>query len=119
MSLLSAYLIGIRVYQESGVTLDMLATRAFAAARSGTQRGAYNSLRNNACATSTALAFGGSLAGFTATVACTRNVYDEGGSATNVDSIVATPATSRCGKRPIPTPGANYVERQITLTVIP
>jgi MSHA biogenesis protein MshP len=120
LSLLSAYLIAVRVYQESGITLDMLATRAYAAARSGTEWGAYNSLRNNTCAASTALGFGGSLAGFVTTVACTRSVYDEGGSPINIDMIVANacnqPAAGNC---PNPAPGPHYVERQITLTVSP
>jgi MSHA biogenesis protein MshP len=120
LSLLSAYLIAVRVYQDSGFTLDVLATRAYAAARSGTEWGAYNSLRNNACAANTALAFGGSLAGFVTTVACTRSVHDEGGAAINIDTIVANACNQPvAGNCPNPNPGANYVERQITLTVGP
>ena len=118
LSLLSAYLIAVRVYQESGVTLDTLATRAYAAARSGMEWGAYNSLRNDTCAASTALAFGGSLSGFAATVVCTRTVHDEGGTAVNVDTIVANACNQPvAGNCPNPTPGAYYAEREIALTV--
>ena len=116
--LLSAYMIGFRVYQEAGVTLDMLGTRAHAAARAGAEWGLYNSLRNNACAGSTALALGGTLTGYTATVTCARSPFNEAGATVNVDTIVANacnqPAAGDC---PNNAPGANYVERQITVTV--
>ena len=113
--LLSAYLINVRVQQEAGVTLDMLGTRAYAAARSGTEWGIYNSLRNNTCAASTALALGGSLSGFTVTVTCARNPYNEAGTTVNIDTIV----TLACNNAVCPpaSPGANYVERQVTVTV--
>ena len=35
LALLSAYLVNLRVYQDTEITLDALATRAYAAARSG------------------------------------------------------------------------------------
>ena len=118
LSLLSAYLVGLRAYQDTGVSLDALGTRAYGASRAGAEWGAYNSLRNGACAPSTALALGGTLAGFTATVACSRSLYDEGGTAVAVDTIIATgcnqPAAGNC---PNPAPGAYYVEREITVTV--
>ena len=118
--LLSAYLIGFRVHQDSSLSLDALGTRAYAAARSGAEWGAYNSLRNGTCAASTAVAFGGTLAAYTATVTCSRSAYDEGGAVVNVDTIVANacnrPAGGNC---PNAAPGAHYVERQITITVTP
>ena len=118
--LLSAWLIGFRVQQDSSLTLDALGTRAYAAARAGAEWGAYNSLRNGACAPSTAVTFGATLAGYTATVTCSRSAYDEGGAIVNVDTIVANacnqPAGGTC---PNAAPGPNYVERQITITVAP
>jgi len=118
LALLSAYLIGFRVYQETGVSLDTLATRAHAAARSGAEWGAYNSLRNDTCTPATALALGGTLAGYTATVTCTRSAYNEGGTPVSIDTIVANacnqPAGGNC---PNAAPGAYYVERQVTFTV--
>jgi MSHA biogenesis protein MshP len=118
--LLSAYLIGFRVHQDSSLALDALGTRAYAAARSGAEWGAYNSLRNGTCAASTALAFDATLAGYTATVTCSRSSYDEGGVLVTVDTVVANacnqPAAGNC---PNPAPGVNYSERQITMTVAP
>ena len=116
--LLSAYLVAFRVSQDSGSNLDALATRAYSAARAGAEWGAYNSLRNNTCAPTTALALGGTLAGFTATVTCTRTAHNEAGTTVNVDTIVANgcnqPAAGNC---PNAAPAAYYVERQITMTV--
>lgn len=116
--LLSAYLVAFRVYQDSAISLDALGARAYAAARSGAEWGAYNSLRNNTCTPTTALALGGTLAGYTATVTCVRNAYNEGGTTINIDTIVANacnqPAGGNC---PNAAPGAYYVERQVTFTV--
>lgn len=116
--LLAAYLVGVRVYQEAGGTLDTLGTRAYAAARSGAEWGAYNALRNGACSPSTALALGGTLAGFTATVSCSRSTHNEAGTTIDIDTIVANgcnqPAAGNC---PNASPGPFYVERQITITV--
>ena len=118
LSLLSAYLMSLRVYQDTGLSLDALGTRAYAASRAGAEWGAYNSLRNGACAPSTALALGGTLAGFTATVLCSRATYSEAENTVAVDTIVANacnqPAAGNC---PNPAPGAYYVERQMTMTV--
>ena len=113
--LLSAYLISVRVQQEAGVTLDMLGTRAYAAARSGAEWGVYDSLRNGNCVVTPALALGGSLSGFTVTVTCTRSTYDEAGTTVNMDTIVALACNNAVC--PPATPGANYVERQVTVTV--
>lgn len=118
LSLLSAYLVTLRSYQDTGFSLDALGTRAYAASRAGTEWGAYNSLRNGTCTPSAALTFAGSLAGFTATVTCSRSSYDEAGATINIDTIVANgcnqPASGNC---PNPAPAAYYVERQVTMTV--
>ena len=113
--LLSAYLVGFRVQQEAGISLDTLATRAYAAARSGVEWGAYNSLRNNTCAASTVLALGGTLSVYTVTVTCARTPFNEAGATVNMDTIVATACNDAVC--PPAAPGANYVERQITIIV--
>ena len=113
--LLSAYLVGIRVQQEAGVTLDTLGTRAYAAARSGTEWGIYDSLRNGNCVGTPALALGSTLSGFTVTVTCARSPYNEAGTTVNMDTIVALACNNAVC--PPASPGANYVERQITVTV--
>lgn len=118
LALLSAYLIGLRVNQDSSVSLDVLGTRAFAAARAGAEWGAYNSLTNSACTASTSLALAGTLAGFTASVTCTRSTYNEAGNTVTIDTIVANacnqPAAGGC---PNTNPAAYYAERQVTITV--
>ena len=116
--LLSAYMIGFRVYQDASVSLDTLGTRAFAAARSGVEWGAYNSLRNNTCTAITPLAFGGTLNGYAATVSCTRTAFNEAGTIVNMDTIVANACNQPvAGNCPNAAPGANYAERQITTMV--
>lgn len=113
--LLSAYMISFRVYQDAGVSLDTLGTRAYAAARSGIEWGAFNSLRNGNCAGPTPLAMGGTLSGFTVTVTCTRTAFNEAGATVNMDTIVATACNNAVC--PPALPGANYVERQLTVMV--
>jgi MSHA biogenesis protein MshP len=118
--LLSAYLIGFRVHQDSSFMLDALGTRAYAAARSGGEWGAYNSVRNGTCTATTAITFSGTLSGYTATVTCARLAYDEGGVTINMDTIVSNACNqASAGNCPNAAPGANYVERQVTLTVAP
>ncbi|MES2563508.1 MAG: agglutinin biogenesis protein MshP [Pseudomonadota bacterium] len=116
--LLSAYMVSLQVRQDASATLDTLGTRAYAAARSGAEWGAYQSLRTGACAADTAITPGGMLAGFTVNVSCTRTVFNEAGTAVTTDTIVANacnqPAGGTC---PNAAPGTNYVERQITLAV--
>lgn len=120
LSLLSAYLVGLRVYQELDVTLDTAGTRAYAAARSGAEWGAYNSLRNNTCTGTTALTLGGSLVNYKATVTCVRSTFNEGGTTVLIDTIVANACNQpSAGNCPNATPGPNYVERQMTFTVSP
>jgi MSHA biogenesis protein MshP len=119
--LLSAFMIGFRVYQDASTSLDTLGTRAFAAARSGVEWGAYQALRPGPCAlgtTTTSLALAGTLSAYTATVAITGTSYNEAGTTITICSITATacnqPAAGSC---PNASPGANYAERQITSTV--
>ena len=115
LGLLSAYMVSLRTRQDAAVTLDTLGTRAYAAARSGIEWGAYNSLRNNLCAASTSVAFGGTLGGYTVTVTCSRTAFNEGGVAVNVDAITSTACNSAVCPQAAPAP--NYVERQISVMV--
>ena len=118
LGLLSAFLVGLRVNQDSALVLDTVGTRAFAAARAGVEWGAYDALRNGTCAGTTSIALGGTLAGYTATVACTRRTYNEAGTDITVDTIVANACNQpNAGACPNLSPGANYAERQVTITV--
>lgn len=118
--LLSAYLVSLRSHSEGRFGLDVLGTRAYAAARSGAEWGVYQSVRSGACSASTAIPLGATLADFTATVTCNRSTFDEGGTIVAIETIVSNacnqPAAGNC---PNPTPGPRYVERQITIQVTP
>ncbi len=121
LAALSAFMISFRVYQDAGVSLDTLGTRAYAAAHAYVEWGIYTSLQNKACtAASTPFpqgTLGGTLSGFAATVTCTDVPFDEGDPANpvNIYTIVATACNA--ATCPAATPGANYAERQITITV--
>ena len=121
LSLLAAFIIGIRAYQDSSVTLDVLGTRAYSAARVGIEWGAYQALRPGPCAVglvTNSFALTGSLTGFTATVATTGSQFNEAGTVITMCSIVSTACNQpSAGACPNATHGANYAERQITVTV--
>jgi MSHA biogenesis protein MshP len=115
--LLSAYMMGFRGHQDSSFTLDTLGTRAFAAAQAGAEWGLYGVLRTGTCTAASSIALEGTLAGYTATVTCTRMSFDEGGSTVNVDAIVSNACNQPSGGScPNSSPGANYVERHFTVS---
>lgn len=122
LAALGAFIVRINLLQTNSTVLDVLGVNAYQAAAAGTEWGAYQALRvigpaPAACFTSTNLTFAGtSLAPFTATVTCTRTSTDELGVVVTVDQIMAT----ACNQPPCPnlTPTiANYISRQITITV--
>jgi MSHA biogenesis protein MshP len=118
LAALAAAIVSLVRTQQTGSALDTEGVRAYLAARSGVEWGAYNSLRNNLCAPSTAVAMGASLGAYVATVTCARTTHNEGGVTVNIDNIVATacnqPAAGNC---PNPAPAAGYAERQISIMV--
>ena len=114
LAAIAAFLIGIRLLQDSSTTLDVLGARAYQAAKAGIQWGTYNSLINNTCG-GTALTFGGTLSSFGATVTCSTTTHTEGTTTVNIDTITST----ACNQPPCPNaaPTGNYVERQLTTVV--
>jgi MSHA biogenesis protein MshP len=116
LSVLSAWLVGLAGQQQAAFILDTLGTRAYAAAKAGAEWGAYNSLRNNACAASTTIGLAGTLAPYTVKVTCVSSgPYNEAGASVIVDTIVATACNSAAC--PDAAPGPTYVERQVSFTV--
>jgi len=117
LAALAAAIVSLVRTQQTSSTLDTEGARAYQAARSGVEWGAFKSLRNDTCANAS-FTLGATLAAYTATVTCTRTLHDEAGTAVNIDTITATacnqPAAGIC---PNPAPGANYAERQITIMV--
>jgi MSHA biogenesis protein MshP len=105
----------ISASQQRASTFDVNGARAYQAARTGIEFGAFDSLRNNAvnCPTiGTTIALTGALAGFWVTVACTGTSHTEAAPMT-VYNITAT----ACNRSACPgVPDATYVERQLQLT---
>ena len=118
LAAISVYMIGLRVIQDSSASLDTLGTRAYAAARSGVEWGAYRALRPGPCVAGVnSFALGGTLAGFTATVTTAPTVYNEGGTNVTICSIVSNACNVPTGGGACPNAagGTNYAERQITI----
>ncbi len=115
LAALAAAIVSLVRTQQTGSMLDTEGARAYQAARGGVEWGAFNSLRNNTCAPATAVALGGTLGAYTATVTCTRTTHNEAGTTVNIDTIMATACNQPAC--PNPAPGAGYAERQIGIVV--
>ena len=124
LAALGVFIVRINIMQTGSTALDALGVNAYQAAVASTEWGAYQALRVSGPAPAacfspnpTNLTFPGTtLAPFTATVSCARTSTDELGINVTVDQITAT----ACNQPPCPNPTptiANYVARQITITV--
>lgn len=118
LAALAAAIVSLVRTQQTGSALDTEGARAYQAARSGVEWGAYNSMRNNTCTPTTSFALAGTLGAYTATVTCTRTAHNEGGVAVSIDTIVATACNQpTAGNCPNAAPAAGYAERQISVMV--
>ncbi len=120
LALLGIFIVRINTIQTGSLTLDVLGTHAYQAARAGTQWGAFQTLNPGvapACFATADINFPGtSLATFTATVSCAPGIDDELGVVRSIYQIIAT----ACNQPPCPNPapaGANYAERRIAIVV--
>lgn len=124
LSALAVYLVSVSTTQQMGSAMDIEGAKAYQAARAGIEWGAYQVMLPQppaaapACPATTTVFFTGTLlAGYTSTVTCASTTTDELGTAVTSYRITATacnqPAGAGC---PNPAPGANYVERQLTMT---
>ena len=96
--------------QHQTVSLAIQAARAFQAAQSGIEYGAYRALSAGACGATSFNYTEGGLAGITVDVTCTASSHGEGASITNV---YALQAFARYGVYGTP----DYVSRRIRATV--
>lgn len=116
LAALGAFLVSVSGTQHITAGQDVQGARAYQAARAGVEWGAYQALRNAAYACTTAgsssdtPAFGGSLAGFTVTVACALTTTTEGGNAVNVYTITSTATAGTVNTK-------DYVQRQLRVVV--
>jgi MSHA biogenesis protein MshP len=126
LALLGALIASVTGMQQSSAQVDLLGVRAYHSARAGLEWGVYQVVdpNNLACAlpscpapSTTLPALGGSLSGFTVTVACDQ-VADTTESNRNVRvfKIVAT-ACNQGGSCPNAAPSTGYVERRLEATV--
>jgi MSHA biogenesis protein MshP len=106
--------------QQQSSGLDVQGSQAYAAAQSGIDWGAFQALRNGACAVTTNLAMpAGPLANFAVTVTCASTAHTESGNPATLYRLTATACNQPTGAGvcPNPAPGESYVERQVTATV--
>lgn len=108
---LGTFAVTLSTTQQQSAALDVLGSRAYQAARAGIEWGAFQALRNGSCVATTPLApLPNTLSGFTVTVTCTLNTYNEAGKTVNMYQLVSTAAQGAAA-----TP--NYIERQMTVTI--
>jgi MSHA biogenesis protein MshP len=108
---LGAFAVTVSTTQQQSAALDVLGSRAYQAARTGVEWGAYQVLQNGQCPASQVLgALPNTLSGFTVTVTCSSTATTEGGNA-----ITTYQLTSLATQGMAATP--SYVERQMSVTI--
>lgn len=118
LSALAAFIVQISTKQQVGASADIQGVRAYQAARAGIEFGLFYHLRNSACVASASSPLSGNLAGFSVTLQCQGSVTnDENGTSLVIRRFVATACNqpTSAGECPNPTPGANYIEREIAV----
>lgn len=130
LALLGVFIVSITGLQQSSQALDVQGVRAYQAARTGIEWGAYRVLDPNnalaaalpACPASpthlTGLA--GSLSAFTVTVTCSSTDTTEGNRNIRVFQLVATGCNAPGAAPPASCPGTTatgYVERRVQATL--
>ncbi len=110
LSLLGIFIVRISGVQHHTVNIALLGARAFEAARTGIEWGAFQALDSASCTTTTLSLTEGGLAGFDVDVTCTSSTHTETGNTYNVYllDVVATDGTYG-------TP--DYVSRRMQATV--
>lgn len=129
LAAVGGFLVSIYAVQQQTTTQDELAQRAYQAARTGLEWGAYQLLRQpgvgfaNSCETGSPFpqtipftAASGNLDGFSVRVVCTYfGSQNEGGNAVKSYRIVATGCNqANCAS---PTLGPFYVEREVQVAI--
>ena len=127
---LVAYLMSVSTTSQTASVADINSARAYQAARTGIEWAVYQVLRDpaggtfrSACAAGTVTrnqTYGGQLAGFTATVACTGVAsIAEGGTTVTVFTIVSNacnePSGAACPNAATVT--STYVDRELSVTL--
>ena len=115
LAAIGTYLLTVSNVQVQTAVMDEQGARAYQAARTGIEWGAYQVLRNSSCPT-TGFALVGDPYGFRVNVACTSyGVETEGSGPVTAYRITATGCNDAAACPGTVTP--TYVERQLQLTV--
>ncbi|GAB4512100.1 MAG: hypothetical protein Tsb0026_15790 [Sulfuricaulis sp.] len=111
LALLGIMMVTIGGMQRSTVSAAAQGARAYHAARSGIEWGAFQAIAASSCVASTAIPLSASgLSGFAVTVGCTSTPHRERGDDYNVYVITSTATSGTFGE-------ADYVSRRIQITV--
>ena len=106
LAALAAFMLTFSMSSNVTQAQDIQGSRAYWAARSGLEWGAYRVVQDNACATTTL-----TLSGFAVAVTCSLSgPYPEGGSNVNIYRITSTASQGTLGS-------VGYVERQLQATL--
>jgi MSHA biogenesis protein MshP len=113
------YLITTSTAQVAASAQDENAVRAYQAARSGLEVGAYQILRNATCTPNQTITFTAQeLTGFIAQVTCTQLSETESGSTVTVYTLVSLGCNaSPCTPSPALPASPTYVEREVQITI--
>lgn len=118
LAAIGVYLLTLSTGQLEAASQDEQGARAYQAARTGIEWGAFQVLRNPPCpATQTLGPFTGGLNGFYAVVTCQQvGAETEGATALSVYRVTST----GCNASPCTpaSPDRTYVERQLQLTIV-
>ena len=115
LSFLGLAMVTFSTNQQQSDALDVMGSRAYQAARTGMEWGAYQVLRNggSCAANSTLPALAGTLNGFSVTVSCTASAASEVNAASGTVTVYALTSIATRGTAGLP----DYVERQIQVSI--
>jgi MSHA biogenesis protein MshP len=107
LALLGGLMVTMSNTQQISAVRDIAGTRAYQAARTGIEWGAYRALQAGACPFTAALPNAINATGFSVQVTCTSSgPYDEGGAPYSVYQITSTATTGTLGQH-------DHAERQL------
>lgn len=110
LALLGIFLVRVSGVQHQTVNIALLGARAFEAARTGIEWGAFQALNAASCTTTTLNLTEGGLNGFDVDVTCTSSTHSETGDTYNVYIIEAIASDGTYGQ-------PDYVSRRMQATV--
>lgn len=121
LAIFGASIVVVSTTQQAGSALDLEGARAYHAARGGVEWGVYHVLRPGfgGCAgiDGKSVAYGGNLAGFRVTLACTSSVHEEASANVTLFDITATACNDAACPTASAPPAPYYVERRLRVTV--